>query len=133
VNDDGIAYLSPEQAQERINFYHDNSIGWVARPKNNDNGFVRKGKFKKASNMNFALNVSNRVEDELLGMLTETLQESDMVDPVEEEIVYCQALDRVLGSDPRVRAGGDIRIGEIVLIVDSDTRVVGDMCRVHTI
>jgi hypothetical protein len=75
--------------------------------------------------MNFALNVSNRVEDELLNMLAGTLEKSDMVDPLEEEVLYRQALDRVLESDPRVRASGDIRIGEIILIVDSDTRVVG--------
>lgn len=38
-------------------FYDENNIGWVARPKHNPNpaegeeAFVRRGKFKKASNM----------------------------------------------------------------------------------
>lgn len=126
VNDDGLAYLSEEEAQRRIDFYHDNNIAWVARPKNNDERFnyVRKGKFKKASNMNFALNVSNKVEDELLILMGEKLGQADMIDPIEEEIQYRRALETVLASDPRIRAGGDIRMGEIILIVDSDTRVV---------
>jgi hypothetical protein len=124
VNDDGLALLSDEEKKERINFWRDNDVAWVARPKNNDNGYIRKGKFKKASNMNFALNVANKVEDELLSMLTDTLEKTDMIDPVEEDILYHRAMDRVLASDPRIKAGGDIRMGEIILIVDSDTRVV---------
>jgi hypothetical protein len=74
--------------------------------------------------MNFALNVANRVEDGLLGLLQETLEKTDMIDPMEEDVLYCQALDRILETDTRVRAAGDIRIGELILIVDSDTRVV---------
>lgn len=127
INDDGFALLSEEEKHERINFYHDNNIGWVARPKNNDDGYVRKGKFKKASNMNFALNVSNKVEAELLQRMAPTLEKSDMVDPMEEEQFYRDALDQVTQSDPHIRgAGGDIRVGEFILIVDSDTRVPAD-------
>lgn len=107
-----------------MNFYRENNIGWVARPKNNEDGYVRKGKFKKASNMNFALNVSNRVEDKMLEMLAETLNTTDMIDVVREETIYRLALEEVLASDNRIRAGGNIRVGESILIVDSDTRVV---------
>lgn len=96
----------------------------MARPKNNDNGYIRKGKFKKASNMNFALNVSNKVEDKMLAMLADTLNTTDMIDPAQEETLYRLALEDVISSDSRVRAAGDIRIGEAILIVDSDTRVV---------
>ncbi|KAI1942545.1 hypothetical protein LOZ66_000948 [Ophidiomyces ophidiicola] len=126
VNDDGYAYMSEEERAERVNFYHDNNIGWVARPKNNDNGYVRKGKFKKASNMNFALNVSNRVEDKLLEKLADTLQTTDMIDATEEDQLYQLALEEVLAADSRAVAAGDIRIGEAILIVDSDTRVPVD-------
>lgn len=125
INDDGFALLSEEEKRERVDFYHDNNIGWVARPKNNDEGYVRKGKFKKASNMNFALNVSNKVEAELIQRVTPSLEKSYMVDPMEEEQFYREAFDHVIQFDPRIRgAGGDIRIGEFILIVDSDTRVV---------
>lgn len=74
--------------------------------------------------MNFALNVSNSVEVELLGRLTPILEKTDMIDPVEEELIYQQAFDHVIEANPRVQAGGNIRIGEFILIVDSDTRVV---------
>ncbi|EGD98509.1 hypothetical protein TESG_05881 [Trichophyton tonsurans CBS 112818] len=126
VNDDGLAYLTEEQREERISFYHDNNIGWVSRPKNNQDGYIRKGRFKKASNMNFALNVSNKVEDKLLEMLAETLETTEMIDASQEEAYYKLALQEVLASDSRIKAAGDIRIGEAILIVDADTRVPVD-------
>lgn len=66
INDDGLQIIDEEERQARIEFYADHSIGWTARPKHNSNGFVRKGKFKKASNMNYGLMVSNKVEEKLL-------------------------------------------------------------------
>ena len=74
--------------------------------------------------MNFALNVSNKVEDKLLEMLAETLETTEMIDASQEEAYYKLALQEVLGSDSRIKAAGDIRIGEAILIVDADTRVV---------
>jgi hypothetical protein len=47
INDDGLQIIPEEERRQRIEFYADHSIGWTARPKHNDNGFVRKGKFKK--------------------------------------------------------------------------------------
>lgn len=47
INDDGLQLMSPEDRQRRIDFYTDHNIGWVARPKDDDNGFRRRGKFKK--------------------------------------------------------------------------------------
>ncbi len=40
-------------------------IGWVARPKHDDpeDGFKRHGRFKKASNMNYGLALSLRMEE----------------------------------------------------------------------
>lgn len=48
----------------------------------------------------------------------------DMVDDHELDEMYKTALDRVLTEDPRAIAAGNIRMGEIILIIDSDTRVV---------
>jgi hypothetical protein len=48
----------------------------------------------------------------------------DMVDDHELDEMYKSALDRVLKEDPRATAAGNIRMGEIILIIDSDTRVV---------
>ncbi|TKA62651.1 hypothetical protein B0A49_06523 [Cryomyces minteri] len=128
VNDDGLRYLSEEEAQERVDFYHDNNIGWVARPKNNEDGYVRKGKFKKASNMNFALNISNKVEDVLQTMFEAKIrtEKTDLLEEHEEDRMYQTALAKVLAEDSRATAQGNIRVGKYILIIDSDTRVPVD-------
>ena len=126
INDDGLrAGISEEDCKLRREFYEDNHIGWVARPKHNgDEGYVREGKFKKASNMNFALNVSQKVEaymQELVAASGDTL-----ISEKEEADMYQQALARVLKEEPLAWAEGNIRVGEVILIVDSDTRVVSE-------
>lgn len=124
INDDGLqAGISEEDCQARREFYDDNHIGWVARPKHNgDEGYVREGKFKKASNMNFALNVSQKVEAYMQQLVP--AGDDVAIDEREEEELCQQALERVLMEDLLAWAEGNIRIGEIILIVDSDTRVV---------
>jgi hypothetical protein len=127
MNDDGMAIRSEADNAKFHEFYINNNIGWVSRPKHNHEGFVRRGKFKKASNMNFALNISNRVEDELQNLvnaLYATGQTS--ITEEQEDALYQQALDVVLTADPRAKAGGNIRMGEFILIVDSDTIVPED-------
>jgi hypothetical protein len=88
---------------------------WCSRPKHNEDGYLRKGKFKKASNMNFALNVSIKAERLLQQYVNERTGEKGQkvwIDP------------NIIENDPKISAGGNVRMGEIVLIVDSDTRVV---------
>ncbi|PHH74648.1 hypothetical protein CDD82_4832 [Ophiocordyceps australis] len=130
VNDDGLrAGLSDQDIEKRREFYHDNKIGWVSRPKHNgDEGFVRKGKFKKASNMNFGLNISQKVEAYLQEIVDARVAEhgTDMIDEADEATMYEAALSRVLNENPLAWAEGDIRVGEIILLVDSDTRVPVD-------
>ncbi|KAH7318590.1 putative glycosyltransferase family 2 protein [Stachybotrys elegans] len=130
VNDDGMrAGIPDEDVKQRRDFYHDNNIGWVARPKHNGpEGYVRKGKFKKASNMNFALNLSQKVEALLQEMVDAKIgpEGHGLIDEAEEEEMYQLALARVLEENPLAEAGGDIRVGEVILIVDSDTRVPVD-------
>jgi hypothetical protein len=127
INDDGLQLLPEEEAQERINFYHDNNIGWVARPKHGENGFIRAGKFKKASNMNYGLNISNKVEEKLISGISRVTSEKDgFISAHDEEALYQQALDEVLQEDGRAMAAGNIRVGEFILIVDSDTRIPAD-------
>lgn len=127
MNDDGMAIRSEEDNQKFLEFYKNNNIGWVSRPKHNHEGFVRRGKFKKASNMNFALNVSNRVEDQLQALVDNRYEKGNAAITEKEELdLYYEALDIVLAADPRAKAGGNIRMGEIILIVDSDTIVPED-------
>ncbi|EOA91478.1 hypothetical protein ACJQWK_03494 [Exserohilum turcicum] len=127
INDDGMAVRSEEDNQKFLEFYANNNIGWVSRPKHNHEGFVRRGKFKKASNMNFALNTSNRVEDVLQELVNQRYDNGNASITEEQELaLYQEALERVLAADPRAKAGGNIRMGEIILIVDSDTVVPED-------
>jgi cellulose synthase/poly-beta-1,6-N-acetylglucosamine synthase-like glycosyltransferase len=121
INDDGLQLISDEDRQTRIEFYADNSIGWVARPKHGENGFKRRGKFKKASNMNFALMISCKVEEKLL-LVNRTPDWSQH----DEAQAYEQALKEVLEEDGRAWADGNIRVGDYILLIDSDTRVPAD-------
>ena len=58
INDDGLRLLPPSERDERLAFYANHNIGWVARPKHDPkpDGFKRAGRFKKASNMNYGIN-----------------------------------------------------------------------------
>ncbi|KKA27733.1 hypothetical protein TD95_001299 [Thielaviopsis punctulata] len=128
INDDGMQLISAEQARARQEFYEEHNIGWVARPKHNpkpadgEKGFVRKGKFKKASNMNYALWTSNCVEEKLQG-----IARHDKWTQKDEDAAYSRALEEVIAeSNGDTWAAGDIRMGDYILIIDSDTRVPKD-------
>ncbi|KAK6081531.1 hypothetical protein SCUP234_04736 [Seiridium cupressi] len=121
MNDDGMQLISEEERQARIEFYADHSIGWVARPKHGEDGFLRRGKFKKASNMNFALMISCKVEEKL-AQYTRGPEWSQ----VDEAHAYEESLKLVLEENGRAWADGNIRVGDYILIIDSDTRVPSD-------
>ncbi|KAH7919846.1 hypothetical protein BV22DRAFT_1022266 [Leucogyrophana mollusca] len=87
VNDDGLRLLPPEAAAARIRFYAVHNVGWVARPAHTfragkvkggdrDRGFERRGRFKKASNMNYALDLSLRAERILERLVAEREEEA---------------------------------------------------------
>lgn len=124
-NDDGMQLISKEDADARRAYYIENKIGWVARPKHNSNPaegelkFIRKGKFKKASNMNYALMISLRVEDKLL-----LVERHEGWTQRDEDAAYQTCLQEVLDEEEgRAWADGNIRIGDYILLIDSDTRV----------
>ncbi|CAM9174342.1 unnamed protein product, partial [Chrysoparadoxa australica] len=115
INDDGLCYLSDEEAQDRRDAYNKLGVGFVARPKATvriSPAFPRRGRFKKASNMNYALDVSMKVE--------KIMHEK-------ENVTSAAALKMVQDSTGHeFEAGGDMKMGEIILLVDSDTRVPQD-------
>jgi len=129
VCEDGMQALKPEVAAMRQRFYRANNIGWCARPAHGKDGFIRAGKFKKASNMNYCLSFSLKVEDELLRLMKEKSdrerrpQEEFLLE--EEELLYQEAMDTIITNDDgKTMAEGNVRMGDIILIVDCDTRVV---------
>ncbi|KAH6687246.1 glycosyl transferase family group 2-domain-containing protein [Plectosphaerella plurivora] len=129
VNDDGMQLISAEQAQARRDFYEEHNIGWVSRPKHDPRPadpdarpFFRRGRFKKASNMNYGLGVTNRIEDRL--RLVERPEKWTQKD---EDAEYRRCLEEVLLEDEgRTLAEGNIRMGDYILLIDSDTRVPAD-------
>jgi hypothetical protein len=139
VNDDGMQLIPDEDAQARRDFYDEHNIGWVARPPHNpgtnpkakaadspgegeEKRFLRRGKFKKASNMNYALHVSNRVEDRLAAVQRDAKWNNER-----ESAAYQRCLAEVLREDEgRTWAEGNIRVGDYILLIDSDTRVPRD-------
>ncbi|WVQ83998.1 hypothetical protein IAT38_006143 [Cryptococcus sp. DSM 104549] len=130
VFDDGMQLWDEDEQEIRKAYYDRNNIGWTARPKHGKDGFIRKGRFKKASNMNFGNRLSLRVE-EIMDELRPTAEE--MEDPNwvwsddDERDIYDEALAKALEeSDGIAWAAGNIRIGELILIIDSDTRVPED-------
>ncbi|EIM84964.1 uncharacterized protein STEHIDRAFT_140454 [Stereum hirsutum FP-91666 SS1] len=144
VHDDGLQLISEEDRQERIAFYADNNIGWVARPKHDDSegGFKRRGRFKKASNMNYGLSVSLRMESWITKIEEQKARDastgsSETEDDDEEEIeekALRLALEEIYEENgkkwqPWARNAKSIRMGEIILIVDSDTIVPEDCFR----
>ncbi|KAI9752354.1 MAG: hypothetical protein M4579_005662 [Chaenotheca gracillima] len=121
INDDGIQLVSERERRERIDFYADHNIGWVGRPQHGVDGFLRRGKFKKASNMNYALMISCRVEEKL----------SAIERPLDwkqhdEALEYERCLKEVLEEEGRAWADGNIRMGDYIILIDSDTRVPAD-------
>lgn len=131
---DGMQLISEEDAAKRRDFYSEHDIGWVARPRHNPRPrkeepgfdeskvFVRKGKFKKASNMNYALMVSNKVEDKLL-----KVNRFPGWTRANETEAYERCFKEVLRElNGKAWAEGNIRMGDYILIVDSDTRVPQD-------
>lgn len=124
INDDGMQLIPPEEAAKRRAFYVDHNVGWVARPKHNPSGkgllrFNRRGKFKKASNMNYALGISLKVEDELINIPRSAVWTQN-----DEDEAYQRCLSEVLERERgQAWAEGNIRIGDYILLVDSDTRI----------
>lgn len=161
ICDDGMQLLDDAQATERKRYYADHGIGWVARPGHSSepDGFKRAGRFKKASNMNYALKVSLKMEEHLAkfmrdeqavanarmaghlsraaerqqGVMAGWQDEEEEDEPL-EELALRAAMDEVYAeSGNRFKAQGAngraLRVGEVILIVDSDTIVPEDCLR----
>lgn len=138
VHDDGLQLISDKDREERINFYMDNGIGWVARPKhdNSEGGFKRRGRFKKASNMNYGLSLSLKMEEIIRRLEIERGEKASVADSetsddsgedIEEQALRI-AIEEIYEESgrrfkPWAHNAKALRMGEIILIVDSDTIV----------
>jgi hypothetical protein len=111
INDDGLQIISTEEREARIDFYADHSIGWTARPRHGLDGFVRRGKFKKASNMNYGLMLSNNVEEKLA-----RVERSEKWTQHDEAREYECCLKDALEDNGRAWADGNIRMGDYIIL-----------------
>ncbi|KAF2186273.1 hypothetical protein K469DRAFT_573231 [Zopfia rhizophila CBS 207.26] len=128
VNDDGMQLLDEALQRQRQDFYDEHNIGWVARPGHNPKGlegartFNRRGKFKKASNMNYGLWISVQIEEKLAA-----IERHGDWSQKDEIAAYSRALREVIAErGGEAWADGNIRIGDYILLIDSDTRVPTD-------
>jgi len=126
VHDDGMQLISEEERQRRVTFYANHNIGWVARPPHGKDGFMRAGRFKKASNMNYGLALSLRMEKKILLLEREGYSEDNGVSLEDQALeMAMEELYQENGEKwrPWGSNGKSCRIGEIILIIDSDTIV----------
>ena len=133
IHDDGLQNLPEKERLERIDFYADHNIGWVARPAHDSSpgGFKRAGRFKKASNMNYGLALTLKLEKHLKVLedaeAKGVLEDSDPEESLEDHALRlaCEEVFQESGQKwkPWACNGKSIRIGEIILLVDSDTIV----------
>ncbi len=77
--------------------------------------------------MNYCLDFSIRVEDELLRLCAEFEEQhpEEEITVEKENELYSMAMETMIASDEgRTWAAGNVRLGELLLLVDCDTRVV---------
>ena len=136
INDDGLRLLSVEERDARIIFYANHGIGWVTRPKHNSSspdGFKRAGRFKKASNMNYGLALSLKMEKHILELEAAAAATDGSDENIEDRALEMAVEEMYEESGKRWRPwacnGKSLRVGEIILIVDSDTIVPEDCFR----
>ncbi|GFZ47911.1 hypothetical protein JCM24511_05658 [Saitozyma sp. JCM 24511] len=131
VCDDGLQVIGEEERARRLKYYKDHNLAFVARPPHGSNGFERRGRFKKAGNLNHCNALSLRVEDIMHQRRPTQTQDtstgSDIWTELDESELYEEAFATAVNeTDGATWANGNIRIGEIILLIDSDTRVPGD-------
>lgn len=103
INDDGIQVVSNDEALKRINYYHKNNFGYIARPKEN-----RTGKFKKASNMNYCINVSKYYKKIIN----------------DGNYISIEGIRRKINKKyPDIIYDGNVIFGDLILLLDSDSRI----------
>jgi hypothetical protein len=79
--------------------------------------------------MNYCLDFSIRVEDELLRRIAEFEQANpgEEVTVGKENELYSIAVETIIASDNgRTWAAGNVRLGEFILLLDCDTKVVSE-------
>lgn len=103
VCDDGLQLLSPVERDRRIRYYRNNNLAYVARPPHGQDGFLRRGRFKKAGNLNYANRLSLKIEDTMKDMRPAQLEAMAITEDewceADEALLYRLALESVIEQD----------------------------------
>jgi len=115
VCDDGLQLISEGDRHRRVEYYAKNNLAYVARPAHGQDGFQRRGRFKKAGNLNYCNALSLRIEDLMDEMRVEILSnEEKSVEAWSEEEdkkLYEVALAKAIEeSEGRTWAAGNVRM-----------------------
>ncbi|GAA5856984.1 hypothetical protein JCM8547_008495 [Rhodosporidiobolus lusitaniae] len=122
VCEDGMQLVDGAEVEKRKEYYDKWHCAYVARPKEN-----RAGRFKKSSNMNVALALSVRIERIMNERRPVDIDDLAAWTSADEDRLYEAALATALEEGDNILwANGNIRIGEYILLIDSDTRVPKD-------
>ncbi|BFZ57040.1 hypothetical protein PYCC9005_004090 [Savitreella phatthalungensis] len=117
ICDDGGQLRSPEQRKIWEEYWRVNNVSWTARRPHGKDGFQRTGLFKKASNLNHGVQLGLDIENRYKEIRT---SEGNLED-------YEEARRQILEERGNVDwCAGDLGMGDIVLIIDCDTRVPVD-------
>lgn len=100
VCDDGLNIIQEEEKEKRMLFYKEHNIGFIARP--HPSKHERKGRFKKASNLNFAMNFSKII----MGLQETPLLKQAFTNALELGALY----------------NGNVIFEKYIFLIDSDTR-----------
>ena len=119
IGDDGMQLIDEDERAARIRLYQDLGVSWVARPRHNPMApvpYVRAGKFKYGSNMNNVFHLATQI--------TSLLEELSPSDGSSAPLNDIQVYDKAVAMRRTVNwVGGDLRMGELLLLADSDLRV----------
>ena len=125
IGDDGLQLLDETERTARIQFYQNMGVSWVARPMHQPHAstpYIRAGKFKLASNMNnvcqLAILIRNHLEQKRFSSCSSV--RNSLRHPTDD----IQDYDQAITTHRNVNwTGGDLRMGDILYIGDSDQRV----------
>lgn len=92
VCDDGLQLLPLNERNVRLEYYHVNHMGVSARPPEGTDGFIRRGRFKKAGNLNYCYQFSQRIEEAFKSLLAARANDRPVQDH-EENVLYHRAMD----------------------------------------
>lgn len=113
ICDDGLQLCNAEEKARRTQYYSLNNLAYVARPPHGQDGFLRRGRFKKAGNLNHCNAISLRIEEILdeLRPVAEMEHGRAKWSETEEAAIYDIALAQAIReSNGRTWAAGNIRM-----------------------